>query len=35
MDPSDSPLRSPIVVPITHAPIPYEEPVRGGDPLRG
>ena len=28
MDPYDSPLRSPIVVPITHSPIPYEEPGR-------
>ena len=24
MDPYDSPLRSPIVVPITHSPIPYK-----------
>ena len=28
MDPYDSPLRSPIVVPITHSPIPYSEPDR-------
>ena len=26
MDPCDSPLRSPIVVPITHSPIPYQDP---------
>ena len=26
MDPYNSPLRSPIVVPITHSPIPYLEP---------
>ena len=26
MDPYDSPLRSPRVVPITHSPIPYLEP---------
>ena len=26
MDPYDSPLESPIVVPITHSPIPYYEP---------
>ena len=27
MDPHDSPLRSPLVVPIPHSPIPYQEPV--------
>ena len=30
MDPHDSPLRSPFVVPITQFPTPYEEPVSYG-----
>ena len=35
MDPYDSPLGSPIVVPITHSPIPYQEPVSRGRSLGG
>ena len=35
VDPYDSLLRSPIVVPKTHSSIPYEEPVSRAETCRG